>query len=683
MTRNTRWLAAGFAMFAAACGGSTEPSGPGGGASQIQIVSGNGQVQLVGQPLPSPLIVKVVNGSGAPVVGATVTFTVASGSATVSPASATTDATGQAKTQVTLGSSPGNVQINAKVGGTSLVVAFVVTAGTSTASRACTGATPAAMAVGQVTTGVTGSGVCLSGGTSGADFAIIAFHANPDSSAIATVNVTSQNAVSLTTADVAPSFNVLTAGAGSALTTGRSFSRYGTNPVQRAFDLKLRQSARRELAPKMAAAREWMRNRAHFNVVPTGALTLGQVITLNANGNPPACSNPINIGGRVAAISQTAYVIADTANPAGGFTDAEYQSFATTFDTLVDPVDVQNFGTPSDIDKNGKIIILFTKEVNKQTPRGSNGVVAGFFYERDLFPTVGNGDLDGCPSSNVSEMYYALVPDPNGVYSDRRSKADVLDFTTSTLAHEYQHLINAGRRLYVTIAPTFEDTWLNEGLSHIAEELLYFKATKLAPRQNLDVNAVIAAGSDAFSEFQGGNIGRLEEFLSRPSSTSVYGGDDELETRGATWDLLRYLADHKGSSDGDTWFQLVNNTTHGQDNLRKVFGADYMTQIRNWAISVFTDDVTGVSDNSFLEQSWNMRSIFPRLLDESTGRALGKYPLAIVPLSDATPANLAIVAGGEAYLRFSVPGGTAASIDWAAGGLPVSPLVQFAVVRTR
>src|SRR5678815_5511223 len=89
-------------------------------------------------------------------------------------------------------------------------------------------------------------------------------------------------------------------------------------------------------------------------------------------------------------------------------------------------------------------------------------------------------------------MYYALVPDPNGLFSDSRSKADVLDFTNSTLAHEYQHLINAGRRLYVTIAPTFEDTWLNEGLSHIAEELLYFKATKLAPRQNLDVNAVIA-----------------------------------------------------------------------------------------------------------------------------------------------------------------------------------------------
>jgi len=670
--RNARWLVAALAILAAACGGSTEPPA-GGGASQIQIVSGNGQVQLVGQALPSPLIVKVVNSSGSPVVGATVTFTVASGSATVSPGSATTDATGQAKTNVTLGSSAGNVQINATVGGTSLVVAFVVTAGTSGSAKACTGATPVAMALGQVNAAVTGSGICLSGGTSGADFALIAFHANPDSSAIASVNVTSQNAQALSTPDVAPAFNVLTAGG--------SFSRSRINPVQAAFDLNLRRKAQRELGPKMSAAQQWMKNRARFNAVPTGALTLNQVITLNTNGDVP-CSNPINVGARVAAIGQTTYILADTTNPTGGFTDAEYQSFATTFDTLINPVDVQNFGTPSDIDKNGKIIILFTKEVNKLTPRGSNGLVAGFFYERDLFPTVTNGDLDGCPSSNVSEMYYALVPDPNGLFSDSRSKADVLDFTNSTLAHEYQHLINAGRRLYVTIAPTFEDTWLNEGLSHIAEELLYFKATKLAPRQNLDVTAVLAAGSDAFSEFQGGNIGRFEEFLAKPTSTSVYGGDDELQTRGATWELLRYLADHKGSGDGDTWMQLVNSQSHGQDNLRRVFGSNYMTQIRNWAVSVFTDDVSGVTDNNFLQPSWNMRSIFPRL-DAGNGRPLGKYPLAVVPLSDAVPANLSIVAGGEAYIRFTVPAGTSGSIDWASGGLPVSPLVQFAVVRTR
>ena len=64
-----------------------------------------------------------------------------------------------------------------------------------------------------------------------------------------------------------------------------------------------------------------------------------------------------------------------------------------------------------------------------------------------------------------------------------------------------------------------------------------------------------------------------------------------------------------------------------------------------------------------------MRDIFPQLVD-SNGTPLGKYPLAVVPLSDASPANLSVFAGGAAYLRFSVPANGQASIDWSAGALP-------------
>jgi hypothetical protein len=279
-------------------------------------------------------------------------------------------------------------------------------------------------------------------------------------------------------------------------------------------------------------------------------------------------------------------------------------------------------------------------------------------------------------------MFYVLVPDPNAVFSDKRTASDVLSLTPGTLAHEYQHLINAGRRLYVNTTSDYpEVVWLNEGLSHIAEELLFYKATGLAPRQNIDIN--VARGvSTQFSNYQGSNFGRFDEFLAKPSQTSPYADNDDLNTRGATWNLLRYLADHKGSSDGSTWSSLVNTPDTGQTNLSNVFGTNFMTQIRDWATSVFSDDVPGLSDPRFLEQSWNMRSIFPGLANGS-GQALGKYPLTVVPLSDAQPANLLINAGGVAYLRFTVPAGGQASIDWTASGLPVSPFFQFTVVRTR
>jgi Peptidase M30. len=489
------------------------------------------------------------------------------------------------------------------------------------------------------------------------------------------VNVTAHGAAAVTTASIAPNLNVAPGVGGLALQR--------PSDIRSAFDARLREIARRELAPKVPAAQAIMQRRASFNAIPANP-TVGSFVNLNANGSD-ACTNIKTEVGRVAAISNNAIIIADTTNPSGGFTDDEYKSFATTFDTLINPIDVQAFGQPTDIDNNGKIVIFFTKEVNLLTPRGSPGVIGGFFFERDLFPLSDTNDFAGCAGSNLAEMFYVLVPDPNHVYGDARSKQKVLDVTPGTLAHEYQHLINAGRRMYKNLPfDDFEEVWLNEGLSHIAEELLYYHVSGFAPRQNLDPSKIAATQTAAnnFNKYQGDNSGRFETFLNKPSQTSVYGNNDSLETRGATWDLLRYLADHRGSSDGDTWSQLVNTQLTGQANLAHVFGADYMTQISNWATSVFADDIPGVNDPRFLEPSWDMRAIYPRLVDDA-GHPLGRYPLQVTPLSDVLPANLSIWTGGAAYLRFSVAPGSQASIDWAAGELPVSPFLQFTVVRTR
>jgi hypothetical protein len=106
--------------------------------------------------------------------------------------------------------------------------------------------------------------------------------------------------------------------------------------------------------------------------------------------------------GKVVAITNKAVVIADTANPAGGFTDAEYQSIGVTFDTLVDPVDRAAFGAPSDIDNNGRVLIFFTRAVNEITTSGASGVV--------LFSTTAissQGDVgDGtCPEATSCRIF--------------------------------------------------------------------------------------------------------------------------------------------------------------------------------------------------------------------------------------------------------------------------------------
>ena len=116
-----------------------------------------------------------------------------------------------------------------------------------------------------------------------------------------------------------------------------------------------------------------------------------------------------------------------------------------------------------------------------------------------------------------------MVPDPSrgGPFS----KTNVASEVYGTLAHEYQHLINASRRMYVNTAATdFEETWLDEGLAHEAEELLFYRVSGLRRAQNIDPTAIrqSAAIVSAFNNYQSENFGRYEEYLGSPSRFSPY-----------------------------------------------------------------------------------------------------------------------------------------------------------------
>jgi hypothetical protein len=278
------------------------------------------------------------------------------------------------------------------------------------------------------------------------------------------------------------------------------------------------------------------------------SLQVGDLVRLNVNGND-ACTNGIYHVARVEAISDRAIILSDTLNPKNGFTTAEYQDYATKFDTLVYPLDEGAFGAPTDIDNNGRVGIVFTLAVNELTPAGSGSYVGGFTYSRDLFPVVASSRAEACPTSNQGEFFYALAPDPTGVVNNNRRTTGFVDSATvPVLAHELQHLINASRKLYVnTNATGFEVKWLDEGLAHIAEELLFYRESGITPRLNVDVTAIRASSATlvAFNYDMSGNASRYRSYLVTPSTTSPYAGDDSLSTRGAAWDWLRYLADQK------------------------------------------------------------------------------------------------------------------------------------------
>ena len=108
MTRLIRVCAIRLSVYALvttfiACTGAL-PSEP---LLSLVLVAGDDQIGSVGEALPAPLVVKAVDGSGAPLSGVEVTWRVNQGGGSVAPQRVTTDAFGVAETIFTLGTSAG------------------------------------------------------------------------------------------------------------------------------------------------------------------------------------------------------------------------------------------------------------------------------------------------------------------------------------------------------------------------------------------------------------------------------------------------------------------------------------------------------------------------------------------------------------------------------------------------
>ena len=102
--------------------------------TQVTIVSGNLQNGTIGRALAEPLVVRVVDETGAPVLGVTVQWSVSRGTAQLNPATSTTGDIGRAATTVTV-ESLGPINVEATVAGLDPVT-FTINSLTSLKSRA-------------------------------------------------------------------------------------------------------------------------------------------------------------------------------------------------------------------------------------------------------------------------------------------------------------------------------------------------------------------------------------------------------------------------------------------------------------------------------------------------------------------------------------------------------------------
>jgi hypothetical protein len=534
------------------------------------------------------------------------------------------------------------------------------------------GSSSVGLAVGEMATltGTEASEFCVQGTPGGAEFTAIPFYSGQAAGPLLRLSISTGG----TTIDAAST---------RILATRLGPLRVPPSPgLQRdeAFEKDLRERSRLEMTPRIPLARQFRQHSGARLNLAVQAPQVGDLMQLNTNASNP-CSNARIRTGRVVAITNRAVVVSDTTNPANGFTEADFQGFGATFDTLIYPVDTRNFGEPFDIDNNGRAVLFFTRAVNELTPPGLNSYVGGYFYSRDLFPkTVGS--LEACAASNAAEMFYLLVPDPAGVINQNVRTTDfVRTVTAGILAHEFQHLINASRHMYVNLGSSdFEEGFLDEGLSHIAEELVFYATTGLAAKQNVSASTIQSAQkiSDAFETFGASNMRRYREFLINPLTNSPYANNTNITTRGAIWAFLRYAADRRGELESSAWFQLANPPagSHGVQNLTRVFSAELTTWVRDWAVANYADDfITGVAPSG-THPSWDFRSTVAYVNQ-------GNFPLGTQPLDNVSITSVNIGDGSSAYLRFGVPAGMIGGGRITARGAPLPTGFSLSILRTK
>ena len=538
-------------------------------------------------------------------------------------------------------------------------------AGPSATLLSCVYGDPVAPVVGGVhqVRGTEHQNVCVAG-EGGAEYLYVPFFATPDTSRELSVEVTGAGvAATVGTGDV----SAAVIEPGLALDGRRRYVRsYALHDRIRQREIDELQSKIRPgaVAPAMADA-------------PAADVpTVGELRDFNV---AISCSDTDFRTGRVVSVSEHAVVYADTANPAE-LTGDDYAFFGVTFDTLVHRVETEHFGPPTDIDGNDRSILFFTRAVNERNPQDTTEVTIGFFWSGDLFPEQATSRLQACPESNHGEMFYLIAPDPTGVAGAPFTLEQVRELAIPLIGHEFQHLINASRRLFINNASTFEAPWLNEGLSHAAEELLYFDVSGLQPGQNLDIDAVRNARAPAdtfFNRYMGANFNNFAKFLSRPDTASLMGPPNSLPTRGAIWNFLRYASDRSTATDQQFWFDLVNGTVAGIDNLNDVLGGDLALEwMRDWTVSVYADDAVAGIDPRFQVSTWNLRSIY----ESST---LRRFPLRVTTLGDGDALDFDLSAGGTAFSTFGVTTDGRAAIHVEAGGASPPSALRGSFLRIR
>ncbi len=436
--------------------------------------------------------------------------------------------------------------------------------------------------------------------------------------------------------------------------------------VAQQFDLTLRR-AERAIAATTPRRRPAASPPIPQVITPGSSRTFKVCGDLNCSTHPTVTATAKTVKTHVA-------VYVDNASP-DTLTTSNLDSVAAVFDTLLYTTDTAAFGRESDIDGNGLVLVLMTPKVNSlvtaaQCNSLTGGFVAGYFFGGDL--------VSGFAGGNAAEVFYSMSPDPLGTVSCTHTTTDVKRLVPVTFVHEFQHMISFNQH-FLLRGGFPEDLWLNEGMSHYAEE---------------NGGRVFLPDTATFCEFIFGDLYNAGQYLSAPQDhflvdTAGIGG---LAERGAYWLFVRFLVDQFAGGTtqaaANTFTRSLEATNQlGVGNVVARTGTAFPTIVERWTLANYVSDLPSFPTPPELQYvKWQFRTAFPTFNAKCNSRIPGAFPLAPPPVtgSSAQLAGMLRAGSGSYYLMQQAPSAPSFSLLFSNSGgfaLRTSLVPQLAVLR--
>jgi hypothetical protein len=394
---------------------------------------------------------------------------------------------------------------------------------------------------------------------------------------------------------------------------GAQASRSQPTPAQR-FHSRLR-ALGQDLARSRPGARLRARGAPSVRAEPPSPgeqRTFNVLRSADVSGTQP--DDYVQVVGTARYVGTHTAIFLDNAAPVeGGYTQDDLTAIGALFDDYLHPIDVDAFGSETDVNGDGLVLVLLTDRVTRLVGCGQDQIVVGLFFAVDL--------IEGHVGSNNAEIFYGLVPD-EACDVDRVQAVTALP---GVFIHEFQHMINYGQHVLQREGDA-EDSWLDEGLAGMAEEL----GGRLVPDDR-------CLDNDCLTQFHSGNFVNAYNYLAQVNSAYLIGPRRPplpLTEYGATWLFVRWLSDHFAAEPTlgtDLTRALVQTTLTGAENVVSATETPFDRLIGEWQLANYLDDHPDFEEltagTRFRYNSWSLREVFASFNQESPDLFPSAFPL--------------------------------------------------------